>query len=214
MVATGLAAALAYFVAMATDVAWLRLGAKPLPALLLAGWVTSRCHHLPGRFVAAGLVLSAVGDTLLELGRFLPGLVAFLLAHVCYVAAFVSSDPRPALVRAVPFAAFGAFVFTVLRPGLGEMALPVGVYVAVICTMMWRASARLGGGTPASAAWIGLAGAMAFAASDTIIAFDRFAAPIPGARWPIMTLYWLGQWGIASSAALACRPGGDMLPGR
>ena len=148
MAATGLAAALAYFVAMATDVAWLRLGAKPLPALLLAGWVTSRCHDLPGRFVAAGLVLSAVGDTLLELGRFLPGLVAFLLAHVCYVAAFVSSDPRPALVRAMPFAAFGAFVFAVLRPGLGEMALPVGVYVAVICTMMWRASARLGGGTP------------------------------------------------------------------
>jgi len=33
--------------------------------------------------------------------------------------------------------------------------------------------------------WIGLGGAMAFAASDTILAFDRFSSPIPGASWPI-----------------------------
>ena len=51
---------------------------------------------------------------------------------------------------------------------------------------------------------LGLAGAVAFGASDTIIAFDRFSAPIAGARWPIMTLYWLGQCGIAASAVLAC----------
>ena len=33
----------------------------------------------------------------------------------------------------------------------------------------------------------------------TLIAFDRFHAPIPGASLPIMALYWLGQWGIAAS---------------
>ena len=71
--------------------------------------------------------------------------------------------------------------------------------------MMWRAAARLGSpGTPALAALLGLAGAVAFGASDTLIAFDRFSAPIPGARWPIMALYWVGQCGIAASAVLAC----------
>jgi len=54
------------------------------------------------------------------------------------------------------------------------------------------------------AAALGLAGAVAFGASDTLIAFDRFAAPIPRVRWPIMVLYWLGQSGIAASAVLGC----------
>jgi len=74
-----------------------------------------------------------------------------------------------------------------------------------------RASARVGGKVPARAAWLGLAGAIAFGASDTMIAFDRFSTPIPGARWPIMILYWLGQGGIAASAALVCRPGSGIL---
>ena len=101
--------------------------------------------------------------------------------------------------------AWGLTAFVLLRPGLGPMALPVGVYVAVICTMMWRAAARVGSpGTPALAALLALAGAVAFGASDTLIAFDLFSAPIPGARWPIMILYWLGQCGIAASAVLGC----------
>jgi uncharacterized membrane protein YhhN len=87
--------------------------------------------------------------------------------------------------------------------------VPVTVYVVVVCSMMWRAAARVGSPrTPALAAAVGLAGAVAFGASDTLIAFDRFSAPVPGAAWPIMILYWLGQCGIAASAVAAC----GMLP--
>jgi uncharacterized membrane protein YhhN len=209
-----LAAALVYVVALSADIGWLRLLAKPLPALLLAVWVAWRGHDLAGRLVTAGLVLSAVGDAVLELRHFLPGLVAFLLAHMAYVAGFVASDSRPALLRALPFAAWGAGALLLLWPGLGAMAVPVVAYVTVIATMMWRAAARVGGRTPPRAAWIGLGGSMAFAASDTILAFDRFSSPIPGASWPIMVLYWLGQWGIAASAAASSRPGTGMLPAR
>jgi uncharacterized membrane protein YhhN len=214
LAAAGLLAACASFVALALDVPWLRLAAKPLPALLLAAWVAPRGRDRPGRLVSAGLVLSAAGDALLELGHFLPGLASFLLAHVAYLWAFVSTDRRPAIVRALPFAAWGTGTLVALRHGLGAMALPVGLYVTVICTMMWRASARLGGRTARRAAWLGLAGAVAFAASDTIIAFDRFSAPIPRARWAIMVLYWLGQWGIAASAAIGRPPGNGMLQNR
>ena len=99
----------------------------------------------------------------------------------------------------------GLGAFAILRPGLGAMAVPVAVYVAVICAMMWRAAARVGSpGTPALAAALGLAGAVSFGASDTLIAFNRFASPIAGVRWPIMILYWLGQAGIAASAVLGC----------
>lgn len=214
LAAAGLLAALVFFAALALDLEAVRVVTKPLPALLLAVWVARRRGDALGRLVAAGLLLSACGDLLLDLGLFLPGLVAFLLAHVAYVGGFVSDEPRPALARALPFAAYGVGAFALLRRGLGDMTVPVGVYVAVICTMMWRAAARVGGRPPARAAWLGLAGALAFAASDSLIAFDRFHAPIPGARWPIMVLYWLGQCGIAASAASARRPGHGMLAAR
>lgn len=200
-----LATALLYFAGLAAGLPALRLAAKPFPALVLAAWVATRCREPLARLVAAGLVLSALGDLQLERGSFLPGLLAFLAAHLAYVAAFLSSDRRPAVGRALPFLAWGLTALAILWPGLGAMAVPVGAYVAVICTMMWRAAARLGGpGTPALAALLGLGGAVAFGASDALIAFDRFSAPVPGARWPIMILYWLGQCGIAASAVLAC----------
>jgi uncharacterized membrane protein YhhN len=205
----GIATALLYFAGMAADLPSLRLAVKPFPALALGAWVALGRPALLARLTAAGLVLSAAGDVLLEAGFFLPGLLAFLAAHLGYVAAFLSVERRPALARALPFLAWGLGAFALLRPGLGTSALPVAVYVAVICTMMWRAAARVGRPrTPALAALLGLAGAVAFGASDTLIAFDRFAEPIPGVRWPIMALYWLGQYGIAASAVAGC----GMLP--
>ncbi len=198
----GLICAVVYLAALEADLPRLGLIAKPMPALLLALWVAGRNGDRLGRCLASGLVLSAAGDVLLELGTFLPGLLAFLCAHLAYTAGFVVAAPRLAPARALPFLAFGVSVFLVLRPGLGAMAVPVGIYVAVICTMMWRAAARVElHSSPLLPEWLGLAGALAFAASDTLIAFDRFHARIPGAGLPIMLLYWLGQWGIAASCA-------------
>jgi alkenylglycerophosphocholine/alkenylglycerophosphoethanolamine hydrolase len=205
----GIATALLFFVGLGADVPALRLATKPVPALVLAAWVLLRCREGFGWLTAAGLGLSAVGDGLLEKGFFVPGLIAFLFAHLAYVAGFVSAARRPALGRAVPFLAWGIVALAILRPGLGSMTGAVTAYVVVLCTMMWRAAARVGSpGTPALAAALGLAGAVAFGASDTLIAFDRFAAPVPGAAWGIMVLYWLGQCGIAASAVVAC----GMLP--
>jgi uncharacterized membrane protein YhhN len=199
----GVAAALLYLGGLVTGLP--RLALKPVPALALAAWVALRCRRPLGRLTSAGLLLSAIGDVLLDAGRFLPGLFAFLAGHVAYIAAFLSVERRPALGRALPFVAWGAGTFALLRPGLGSMAVPVAVYVAVIMIMMWRAAARVGSRrTPALAAMLGLAGAVAFGVSDTLIAFARFDAPIPGVRLPILLLYWLGQWGIAASAVLGC----------
>jgi alkenylglycerophosphocholine/alkenylglycerophosphoethanolamine hydrolase len=207
----GIATALLFFAGMAAELPSLRMATKPFPALALAAWVALGCRRPLGRLTAVGLLLSALGDTLLEAGRFLPGLLAVLGAHLTYVAAFLAADRRPALARALPFLVWGLGAFALLRPGLGTMAVPMGLYAAVMCAMMWRAAARVGGPrTPALAALVGLAGAIAFGASDTLIAFDRFAEPIPGVRWPIMVLYWLGQCGIAASAVAGC----GMLPGQ
>jgi uncharacterized membrane protein YhhN len=189
----------------------LRLATKAGPVVALGVWVFQRAPR--GRYrsgVLGGLAASLVGDMLLEIDRqrlFVPGLLAFLVAHVLYVVAYTSDARRPAPGIALPAYAYGAGMLALLAPGLGAMTIPVGVYTAVICTMLWRAGARLGAVEPASAR-LALAGAIVFAASDSMIALGRFGAhlfgPALGAslalRLAIMATYWLGQWGIAASA--------------
>jgi len=86
----GVAAAAAFFFALATDRPGLRAWTKPVPVLCLAAWVGMRRPGATGRLVTAGLILSAAGDVLLELGLFLPGLLAFLTAHLGYVGGFLA----------------------------------------------------------------------------------------------------------------------------
>lgn len=196
----GLAAAAAFLFGLASDRPELRLWTKAAPVLCLAAWVGTRRRDTLGILITAGLVLSAGGDLLLERGLFLPGLFAFLTAHLAYVGGFVAQTRRLAAGRAAPVVAWCGLVLAALWPRLGALEAPVALYVGVIGTMIWRAAARVGhAGEPTRAEWIGLAGAVAFALSDTLIAVDRFGDPIPGVRWPIMLLYWAGQTGIAAS---------------
>lgn len=200
LLAGGALGGAAYLAGLWLDLPWLRIPAKPVPVLCLALWVLGGPGGLYALLIAVGLLLSLLGDLLIE-ASFLAGLASFLLAHLVYIAAFTADSRAPGLPRALPFAAFGAGMYVFLRPRLAEMSLPVAVYVTAICAMMWRAAARVGRAGPAQLdEWSALAGAILFAVSDTLIALDRFRAPIPGVRYPIILLYWAGQVGIALSA--------------
>jgi alkenylglycerophosphocholine/alkenylglycerophosphoethanolamine hydrolase len=180
---------------------WLWLVVKPVPVLCLVWWVLGAPKSAYRDRLAAGLALSAAGDVLIE-WSFVAGLAAFLLAHIAYIAAFLADTKRPHLVRAAPIAAYGVAVTAFLWAGLGEMRPAVMAYVTAICSMVWRAAARVGRyGVSRPGEWAGLAGAILFALSDTLIALDRFHARIPGAGFAIILLYWAGQLGIAMSAA-------------
>jgi uncharacterized membrane protein YhhN len=202
LVCVAVVAALVYIAGLAKDAPALRLVSKPVPALALAALVLSGRRDGYAAGVTAGLVLSAVGDVLLEVpGHFVAGLATFLCAHVAYAAAFVSDERRLRLGRAVPFAVWLLAAFAWVRPGLGDLPVPVVVYMLAIGTMMWRAAARWGDHAGAAAALIG---AFLFGLSDTLIAIDRFRGPIPGAAaFAIIVLYWAGQAGIAASALVA-----------
>jgi alkenylglycerophosphocholine hydrolase len=191
--------AASFLAGIAFDLPAVRLISKSVPVACLAVWVAGTPTRY-ARYVAAGLSLSALGDFLLETSDsfFLHGLLAFLGAHVAYVLAFLRASRRPALLRALPFVAWGLATFSVLRSDLGELRLAVAGYMAAIVTMMWRAAARPGR--------TALLGAMLFGASDTLIAFDRFHAPLPWARYPIILVYWAGQLLIALSQGDEKRP--------
>jgi uncharacterized membrane protein YhhN len=177
----------------------LRTAIKPLPVACLAVWAWDASGgRRGGRLLAAGLLVSAAGDALLEHERlFLPGLAVFLVAHLSYTASFVGDTRALRLARAAPFAAWGLAAYATVRPGLGELALPVAAYVVVICVMMWRAAALI---DHRPGQWWATAGAILFGASDTLIALDRFRTRLPAGRYAVILLYWAGQAALAWSA--------------
>lgn len=189
------ASLVAFFVAWLAGVEWLRLVLKPVPVLALAAWVSLVRTPL-ARTVLVGLLLGAVGDVLLETGNtahFLPGLVAFLVGHVAYVVGFAREAPGWHWARLAPFVLLVVTVLLVTVPGLGAFAAPVVLYGCVIGLLLWRAAARVGVTQPAWLAWLGLCGAALFAASDALIAVNRFVAPFTGAKAVILVTYWAAQ---------------------
>lgn len=174
----------------------LALVAKPLPVLALAWWTLGAPR---ARFVTAGLGFSALGDLLLDLGTetslFVAGMAAFAVTHVSYTMAFLARSRRPEITTLLPFILWGASLLGLLWTGLGPLTLPVCAYAALLVAMMWRATAAsLGTGR-----WDAMIGAVLFGLSDSLIALDRFRAPVPGARWLILASYWAGQFCIARS---------------
>ena len=197
----GLLAAALVLLGVAADLLWLRLAAKPFIILAMIAWIwpfKSRYQQ----WIIVGLLFSILGGLLLEWpGLFLAGLIAFLLAHLAYIGAYVKITRRLTIGRAIPFFLYGLGIYVLLWPGLEIMALPVGIYILAICTMMWRAAACLGSeGQPSRGERVALSGAILFALSDSLIGIAAFLNPLAWLTYPILILYWLGQWGIAYSA--------------
>lgn len=206
LAAAGLAGAVGFLFVMDVGPREARLVTKALPMVCLLLWLwPARGRH--ARLIFAGLALSLLGDVLLEVSRdlFLPGLGAFLLAHVGYTAAFLSVTRRLALLRALPFLLLAVGAGVALWPGLGGMAAPVTAYVAVICTMGWRAAAMMGAlELPRREQWLAFGGALLFSASDGLLSIRLFVTPLPGLGYAVMLLYWAAQLCIAASAPPGC----------
>src|SRR5512134_3750695 len=125
----------------AFDAAWLHIAFKPLTTLLIIGhaWARARWQPLAGRWVLSGLVLSLVGDVALLWPQqgFLPGLVAFLLAHVAYIVAFTRehrflAQPAALTVYALVAGAVLALLWPSIPTGL---RVPVACYVLALTAM-------------------------------------------------------------------------------
>lgn len=150
--------------------------------------------------IITGLVFSLAGDAFLMLpsDRFVAGLVAFLIAHLFYSAAFASEISALIWWPLIPLVIFGIVIYLILAPSLGKLKLPVLIYVVVILVMAWLAWERLiqAGQSGALLAFIG---AVLFIISDSILAIDRFRGTFKLARALNLTTYFAAQLLIAGS---------------
>ncbi|MBL8969857.1 MAG: lysoplasmalogenase [Myxococcales bacterium] len=198
----GLLTAALYLLAHLLGWSGLALVCKPLPVVCLLGFLIPP-RTSDAALIATGLLLSAIGDLLLEASPalFLPGLASFLLAHVCYVIAFFGRTRALHLGRLGLVIALAWGAFSVLEPHLGAMRVPVIAYVVVISAMLWRAAAQLGEDRTGNLRPIlAIAGAAMFAISDVMVAWHRFVAPEAALQLPLMLLYWSGQLAITASS--------------
>ncbi|MBK0027493.1 lysoplasmalogenase [Stenotrophomonas sp. S48] len=192
---------------------WLHWFAKPATTLLIAGiaWqARPAASPFYRRAVLAGMGLSCLGDIalMLPVDAFVPGLVAFLLAHLCYIAAFRDGvhAGRGLLAAALLLGAFAIGNVLALWPHLPvPLRIPVLAYVAVLASMAvlalaryWQRPLKQAG----SARWAAVGGVL-FVSSDSLLAWDRFGGGLPLAGLLVLGTYYGAQYAIARSVARA-----------
>lgn len=177
---------------------------KPLTTLLilLVALLAAPADPLYQALIAAGLILSLAGDVFLMLpgNTFIPGLVSFLLAHLCYIGAFVSDGGPRASLWLLPCLIYLVVFMRLLWPHAGAFRLPVLAYGVVITAMLWQAVERATT-TPAISAMWAAVGAALFVVSDSVLAWNRFARPFRAAQALVLGTYWAGQLLIALSVS-------------
>ena len=180
---------------------------KPLTLVLALVFVATRPGLLRdarrfGLTLLAALVLCLAGDVfLLADGLFIAGLVSFLGAHLCLLALFRQGMPWFPSGRALAatlVAALGmvAYLFPHLGPVL-KVAVPI--YATAIALMAAQAIGRATVLRDDAATAVAI-GAVFFMASDTLLAINKFAQPLPLAAFWILATYYAAQVLIVSNA--------------
>jgi uncharacterized membrane protein YhhN len=190
----------------------LHIIAKPLlmPVLILCFYLETRKLDRSGNLILGALLFSWVGDVALLIDSrygsfFIYGLIAFLLAHICYIAYFYKARKLNAIITFKPFSsllilAYITVFYISIYPFLGAMKIPVLIY-AVIIALMLLASIHAFNLRAQGFGVISVAGTLIFAVSDSMLAINRFVLPFEHAPFFIMLTYGIAQFLIVEGAA-------------
>jgi alkylglycerol monooxygenase len=147
-------------------------------------------------WLLAALLGSLAGDVFLMFpGFFMPGLVAFLLAHLAYIALLRQDAPLFASPRAwLGVGALALLVYAVLWTGGLPTGLraPVAAYVLAIAAMAALAIGRSQVLCHRAARLVAL-GALCFMVSDATLAINRFVTPLPHSAVWVLASYYAAQ---------------------
>ena len=179
---------------------------KPLTLILAIIFVATRAVSTGARGLfdsklLVALLFSLAGDVFLMLPGnqplaglppFILGLGSFLVAHVFYIALFRQGQAWFPSKRALLIVlGFGAAMYAIVWGGLGDPVLKVAVaaYVTVISLMAAQAIGRAVTLGDNASRWVAV-GACVFMLSDSLIAINKFVAPVAlSSLWILVTYY-------------------------
>lgn len=172
--------------------------AKPLPVVFIVFLAFLHPQPVPGLWLAA-IALGLAGDIILlsEKG-FLPGLLSFLLGHIYYIFAFErGAAARTSLAAPVLFGVsilcIAAFLYLARQLIAGrrkKYIFPVFVYIGVTGVLI---SVSMRHPFVSFAVF----GAISFAVSDFLLAFNKFVRPSWYAQAAVSLTYYAAQWLLA-----------------
>eukprot|EP01040_Poterioochromonas_malhamensis_P010494 gene10494-11422_t len=162
--------------------------------------------------IIIGLIFSSFGDIFLEIvdhykaeHLFIPGLVSFLLAHLAYIyGMYVPISTTTYFSLPVLFAYYYWIMSQLIPKAKDELRIPILIYGIAICSMGLMAINRVFSSSIAkTSAILGLLGSLSFVLSDSILAFNKFYAPIENAKFLVMVTYYSAQILITASVLSA-----------
>lgn len=187
------------------DLAKLHYFTKPIIVLsLLVFFITqSKSSNKTTKILMIlALILSLIGDVALLFDSinpiyFIIGLASFLLAHVMYTLLFLKQrDENKTPIRfIILMLLYACGLFYLLRNGLGELLIPVIIYMIVILSMSTSAFLRIKENNLNSYNWVFI-GAILFMISDSILAIDKFYQSFTFSSIGIMLTYAIAQYCI------------------
>ena len=194
--------------------------AKPATMILLLIWLAlAGLDKIPLACFALGIFFSLAGDVFLMLSYarfsdrwFIPGLAAFLLAHVSYIVGLNVPLPNVSLLWSSLVSLILALaaarllrriISSIHQKGLKRMAFPVGLYGTVITLMLLSALLTLSNlDWKPFASILVASGALLFYMSDSVLAWNKFVSPLRNGRLINMILYHLGQIALVAGVVL------------
>ena len=192
------------------QIKWIDYSFKPFILIWIGGYFLMHAKNIDKKVVKLAVfafIFSWFGDMLLMFGEidfiyFMIGLVSFLVAQIFYIFLFLRtiniSGKMPFLKKKpyflIAYIAFGLVVYIVLYSHLDTvLRIAVFVYMTALLSMSAMALNRFGNGHPISFSLV-FAGSLLFVLSDTMIALNKFLAPIPYEGILIMTSYISAQY--------------------
>ncbi|MFH6944914.1 lysoplasmalogenase [Flavobacterium sp. FlaQc-50] len=151
------------------------------------------------------LLFSWIGDVILLFADiaeiyFILGLVSFLLSHLVYCVLFNKQTKTQNkkkrtlfLIGSLVIACYLIGMLTVLLPSLGELKIPVIVYASAISFMLLLAFNGFLIWKKPGNQYVFI-GALMFVISDSILAINKFYAPIEKSSFFIMLTYLVAQY--------------------
>ena len=178
---------------------------KPLIVLSLLVFFliqSNSLNRITKSLMLSALVLSLIGDIALLFDSvnamyFIVGLASFLVAHVMYMLLFLKQrdhNKKP-LLFVILMLLYASILFYLLKDGLGDLLIPVIIYMLVILGMSTTAFLRIKDNNIKSYYWVFI-GSILFMISDSILALDKFHQPLTLSSIGIMLTYALAQYCI------------------